>query len=307
MYKKSAFKQSSSSNQQNSTVKSKPPVKKSTKKPTPMPRVPNEIYMLILKNSNVKELASLRLVSHLIKDLAEILLSSRLAIIIKDQTNTFDEASTTYTKMHAQLNPQLLHYKTFLQNLSANEIMECTWYSSPPAELATVCACLCILKQGDKPSSRAALADPRVEKHSWSWSDCKKTMGRYDFKNWFMSLNESVRNVSFENIRKVERIIQQDQSITYERLREVSTAGYKLLIVVAAVLQYVSVAKDLNEKRVHVTAKMALNNSTTFLKYVEGKGEEVEKETQKTVKAIDSKLPENVRQGIRPRTGRINL
>ena len=300
MYKKSV-----SINKLPAIVKS---VKKPTRNPTPIPRIPNEIYMLILKKSNIKELASLRQVSHLIKDLAEILLSSRLTIIIKHQTTVFDIANTNYTKTHAQLNPQLDHYKNFLVNLSANEIMECTWYSSPPIELATVCACLCILKQGDKPSSRVALSDPRVANHSWAWSDCKKLMGRYDFKNWFMNMNENVKSITLENVRKVERIIQQDQSITYERLREVSTAGYKILIVVAAVLQYVSVAKDLNkEKSVYLTAKMTLNNTSTFLKYVEGKGEEVEKENQKIVRDVDLKLPENVRQGIRPRTARVNL
>ncbi|KAJ3280020.1 hypothetical protein HDU76_009317, partial [Blyttiomyces sp. JEL0837] len=82
-----------------------------------------------------------------------------------------------------------------------------------------------------------------------SWSTIKKTMTRYDFKTWLTNLRVGVDYIPFANVKRVEKIIMMDPDITYERLREVSTAGYKLLILVAACLQYCSIAEDLKGRR----------------------------------------------------------
>jgi hypothetical protein len=62
-------------------------------------------------------------------------------------------------------------------------------------------------------------------------------MQKSEFKAWFLNLNSAVNDVSIEATQQVENIIRLDPFITYERLREVSLAGYRLLIKVAAVLQ----------------------------------------------------------------------
>lgn len=48
-------------------------------------------------------------------------------------------------------------------------------------------------------------------------------MSRYDFRTWLTNLRAGVDYVPIANVRKVERIIMLDPSITYENLRQVST------------------------------------------------------------------------------------
>ena len=45
-----------------------------------------------------------------------------------------------------------------------------------------------------------------------------------------------------------------DATITYERLRDVSTAGYKLLIIVAACLQYGGIKEEVRKAQAVVEA-----------------------------------------------------
>jgi hypothetical protein len=66
-------------------------------------------------------------------------------------------------------------------------------------------------------------------------------MQRYDFKRWFLALDTSVESIPMPATVFVEHIIRMDPLITYERLRDVSLAGYRLLIKVAAALQVLNV------------------------------------------------------------------
>ncbi|KAJ3107456.1 hypothetical protein HDU97_004052 [Phlyctochytrium planicorne] len=95
--------------------------------------------------------------------------------------------------------------------------------------------------------SAAALVHP--EETPMTWAHIKKTMTRYDFKTWLTNLRVGVDYIPFQNVKRVERIIMMDPNVTYERLREVSMAGYKLLIIVAACLQYCAISEDLRVRR----------------------------------------------------------
>ena len=69
-----------------------------------------------------------------------------------------------------------------------------------------------------------------------------------------------------------------DPNITYERLREVSTAGYKMLIVVAAVLQYAGIAEELRGlKRKCVGFESSVGSTKLFVEAVKTPGMSVAK------------------------------
>ncbi|KAI9329140.1 hypothetical protein DFJ73DRAFT_861050 [Zopfochytrium polystomum] len=104
-----------------------------------------------------------------------------------------------------------------------------------------------------------------------TWAAIKKQMTRFDFKNWLTNLRMGVDHIPHPAIKRVERIIMMDPSITYERMREVSTAGYKLLIVVAACLQYGSIAEELRGLR--KTVSIVERRRGRLLAFVEGVAE----------------------------------
>ncbi|KAI8613836.1 hypothetical protein BC830DRAFT_1169908 [Chytriomyces sp. MP71] len=81
-----------------------------------------------------------------------------------------------------------------------------------------------------------------------TWAGIKKHMTRYDFKSWLQNLRVNVDRIPYAAVKRVEYIIMHDQSITYERLREVSRPGYSLLIVVAACLQYGNISEEVKGK-----------------------------------------------------------
>ncbi|KAJ1561638.1 hypothetical protein HK405_003299 [Cladochytrium tenue] len=180
--------------------------------------------------------------------------------------------------------PLLRHYKGFLRNggLGPRDLAEAVGYSVPPDELKTVCECLCILKNGapvpasppspplspepsGKSSSLAVLAagdlhasasEPAADSipsdstyDPMTWPKIKLQMCTTDFKAWLSNLRVGVDHLSPLSVKRVERIIMLDPSITYERLRDASTAGYKVLIVVAACLQYGNISEDLRARR----------------------------------------------------------
>ncbi|KAJ3214987.1 hypothetical protein HDU67_001004, partial [Dinochytrium kinnereticum] len=99
------------------------------------------------------------------------------------------------------------------------------------------------------PPATAPAATTEDDPPPMSWSQIKKTMTRYDFKTWLTNLRVGVDYIPFPNVKRVERIIMMDPNVTYERLREVSMAGYKLLIIVAACLQYCAISEDLRVRR----------------------------------------------------------
>ncbi|KAJ3386574.1 hypothetical protein HDU92_002386 [Lobulomyces angularis] len=230
--------------------------------------LPSEIILLIFKNLSIVELKKARLLSKYLKSFTNYILNSRLTQINENLEKDLKKSSTSYKELEFSLTPHLSHYRNFLRNLTSNEVTEATWYSSPPAELHTVCTCLCILKFGKsilKPN--ANLDNPTGS--MLGWLEVKKLMGKYSFKNWFQDLRITVEKIKFENIKIVEKLIQQDLNITYERLREVSQPGYKMLIVVAAVLQFGIVNEDiLTERRIKVSLEKRLEGLGKYLEVI---------------------------------------
>ncbi|KAJ1551293.1 hypothetical protein HK096_001753 [Nowakowskiella sp. JEL0078] len=137
--------------------------------------------------------------------------------------------------------------------------VEATWYACPPVELQVVCECLCVLKNGDS----SLVSDEPVR----AWPVIKKQISRAEFRNWFTNLRVNVDAIDMGSIKRAERIIMLDPAITYERLREVSTAGYKLLIIVAACLQYRGIAEELRAKGVELAdLEKRVERSRNFLR-----------------------------------------
>ncbi|KAJ3233842.1 hypothetical protein HDU81_001962 [Chytriomyces hyalinus] len=104
-----------------------------------------------------------------------------------------------------------------------------------------------------------------------TWASIKKNMSRYEFKNWVLNLRSNVDKIPYAAVKRVEYMIMHDQSITYERLREVSRPGYSLLIVVAACLQYGNISEEVKAKSREVAAcEEQLRKGRLFLASVEG-------------------------------------
>jgi hypothetical protein len=69
-----------------------------------------------------------------------------------------------------------------------------------------------------------------------------------------------------EDTHKVENMIRFDATITYERLRDISLAGYRLLILVAASIQFSLINNRLEEKKMKTEALLhKLVNTSKFM------------------------------------------
>ncbi|KAJ3090178.1 hypothetical protein HK102_004483 [Quaeritorhiza haematococci] len=229
------------------------------KQSSPFLRLPNELLLGILSYLPTQTLATVRSVSRRLKSLSELFLIRTFSYRVSDLTIEKESWDRKYTLLMAGKEPHLLHYRGFLNGLGNSEVTEVSWYASPPQELMTVCECLCILKEGTLRTRGGRLP----------WPTVKKIMSRYDFKMWLANLREGVERIDMAAVRVVEEIIRSDHSITYERLREVSMPGYKLLIVVAACLQYCGVADELKAcKRVLTGVDRRLKRANMFLGYL---------------------------------------
>ncbi|TPX31541.1 hypothetical protein SmJEL517_g05168 [Synchytrium microbalum] len=239
--------------------------------------LPNEIYLLYFQLLSTTHLLTIRLVSHRLKLLVDYELDARMKISLVELSKRRHDVDSKYVEAERVKRPHLRHYRQFLFNISAAELSEATSYKVPPPEIKTVCECLCLLRGGNNhpltgpvsaptspttfPNGPVDVAHPTTPNVStrpfgdessppvMSWSSLKKLMTRYDFRTWLTNLRAGVDYIPISNVRRVERIIMLDPTITYENLRQVSMAGYKLLIIVAAVLQYCTIAEDLRVKR----------------------------------------------------------
>ena len=167
------------------------------------------------------------------------------------------QAQEKSAAMKQQKLPLLEHYKDFLTVPTIQEnLNEVIWYSNAPYEVQAVVECLVRLR-GGVTSER----DERI-----SWMELKKTLKSTDFKLWMTSLSTNVEFIQISDTAIVEHIIRVEPLITYERLRSVSMAGYRLLILVAASLQYSSISNDIKLVE-HNAVKLTeqLNTQSLFL------------------------------------------
>ncbi|KAI9208032.1 uncharacterized protein BJ171DRAFT_396104, partial [Polychytrium aggregatum] len=219
---------------------------------------PNEIFLAVLEFLPNERLLVLRCISKRFQALVDLILAYRLERNLIDLKLRRGLAQNRYTQSEVSKRPHLRHYGTFLRNVNPHSIIEASWYTMPPAELKTICECLVILKEGTAPDNE--------DLTSVSWTTTKRIMGRYSFKAWLTNIRLNVNHIAFENVKRVERIIMLDPNITYERVRGVSTTGYNLLIIVAACLQYCSIAKDLKDlEKVIQRLDLSIENARSFL------------------------------------------
>lgn len=231
--------------------------------PSPMYNLPNELIYEVLNKINTADLLSVRTTSSYLSSVANLILASRMNKDILMYKLDLVKSKAHMIELEETLRPHLTHYRQFLSNLNTTEVSEVAWYKTCPTELHTVSTCLVLLKNGGLTQE-----DPSIPSHgqSISWPSVKKQLNRRDFKDWFTSLSTTVDAISYTGVKQVEAIIQRDQDITYERLREVSEPGYRLLIVVAAVLQYANLSEAIrSEERTMGGLSKGLVRSEVFV------------------------------------------
>ncbi|KAI8830628.1 hypothetical protein BJ741DRAFT_537474 [Chytriomyces cf. hyalinus JEL632] len=229
--------------------------------------VPNELLLLVCSRLPTNALLTMRGVTRRLGALASLVLRDRMRISVDSIAQMLSTLEQQHSLVEEEKRPHLRHYKQFVRNISMNDITEAIWYATPPEELKTVCECLCILKAAMQLlyTEDASVGVPQT------WASIKKNMSRYEFKNWVLNLRSNVDKIPYAAVKRVEYMIMHDQSITYERLREVSRPGYSLLIVVAACLQYGNISEEVKSKSREVMAcEEQLRKGRLFLASVEG-------------------------------------
>lgn len=204
-----------------------------------MDRLPNELLITVLAQFGITELLQLRGVNRRFRALAEDALLARFTEKMSYHSGHLSGLNEKLTELRNDTRPRLQHYRQFLQDTAIADVKEVCWYTTVPQELKTVCACLAVLKDGNVSEAT-------------SWAEIKKLFGRQDFKGWYAALRENVEKIPLENLKAVERIIMYDPLITYERLREVSMIGYRILIVVAAALQFGLIHTEIRKQKVEI-------------------------------------------------------
>lgn len=90
--------------------------------------------------------------------------------------------------------------------------------------------------QGD--NEEWMLPNSTVSPKFYSWDIIRRWMKRPEFKSWINNLRVEVECIPIKAVSKVEKLLMLDVNITYDRLRSISLPGYRLLIIVAACLQF---------------------------------------------------------------------
>lgn len=221
------------------------------------PQLPVELWLQILSNLSLKDLKTFRLTSSKWMPYSNFLINKTLTprfSALESERIDLNEilASVTLHKL-----PELTHYKSFLTDPNIVESMEeAQWIVVAPVEVQTICECLVRLYGAIEEDDSTRI----------SWLNIRCIMRLDDFKTWLVSLSDNVDHVPYQYAQDVEQIIRTDPAITYERLRIVSNAGYRLLIAVAAILQYSSISEEiLRRTREVAELDVSIEKSVTFL------------------------------------------
>lgn len=215
------------------------------KKPKIIKRLPEELWLGVLECLSVSDLLVVRSLSRKWKSMSNLVLSSILESRFIKLSYETEAADAKHKESEGVRLPLLAHYRDFLLVPTIHEnLTEVVWYSNAPFEVQAVAECLVRLKGG------VNLPD----EERMPWSELRRIMKRADFKMWISSLSTNIEKVDYHDALQVEQIIRVEPLITYERLRDVSMAGYRLLILVAASLQYATIGHEL--RKVERTAKL---------------------------------------------------
>ncbi|KAI8914950.1 hypothetical protein DFJ77DRAFT_416300, partial [Powellomyces hirtus] len=216
--------------------------------------LPNELLLILLESMPTSQVCTMRTLNRQFAKLGNVVLLARLDARIEGLTLNDIDAKHALADAQAEFGPHLDHYKQFLRRVAPSDLTEALWYSNPPEVLRAICECLCRLKgvtneTGRNRRNRFTHPLDLASVEPMPWSVIKKTMARYEFKTWLLNLQVGVDFIPYNNIRVVEHIIMIAEDINYDHVRGVSLAGYRLLILVAACLQYSNIAEDLRAKR----------------------------------------------------------
>lgn len=175
-------------------------------------------------------------------------------ILIGRQVREFEGVSQHYvctaervTELIKDKLKKLKHYSSFLASTSVLDIYDTIWCQTPPQELLTLCRCLCIFYLVSRTNNSLLASehmDSKVVKTILPWHFVRNTMSDHRFRIWYSNLKTAINNVPNRASALVEEIIVSDTTITYDRLREISPVGYKLLIIISASLQHCLVRND---------------------------------------------------------------
>ncbi|KAJ3147934.1 hypothetical protein HDU89_005008 [Geranomyces variabilis] len=263
---------------------SRPP--KQQQQPTALPRLPNELLLVLLETMPTTQICTMRRVSKTYAALGSIVIAKRIEEQLEDLAVKDVELRAALAAAQAEFGLHLDHYKQFLRGVAPSDLTEALWYSNPPEELRAICECLCRLKGLPRPAAAPAASlrrnapapapAPALRSAEFAslqplpWSQIKKIMGRYEFKTWLLNLQSNVDHIPHASIRVVEHIIMIDPDINYDHVRDVSLAGYRLLILVAACLQYANINEDLKGKAAAAhKVQSTIENYRSFIGIVE--------------------------------------
>ena len=220
------------------TLKQDPKLPTASDLSTRLNNLPDELLLMIISLIRNHDVLSMRLVNKHIGRISQEISRERTkkrVQILSLESNSIENA---YKKLMANKQPQLDHFKLFLNNLSIFNIQEASTYNVVPLELQIVFECLVCLKEGPLKSTN------QYEK----WIETKRIMARYNFKTWFVNLQFNVDSLDLNNILHVRNIIIQTPSVNYERIYSISSCGYNILIAIGASLQYGWISHEVSTK-----------------------------------------------------------
>ena len=204
-----------------------------------IPKVPNEIWVQTVQFCDLQTLLQLRRVNTLFLKMSNATLRKRLDNEFLVHLEALEKLKMQHEELVKSSAPNLEHYREFLLADMNEFVSELCYYLEVPIEVRVVAQCLLRL-YGNA--------------NAKTWAEQRKIMKSTDFRLWLNSLPVLVKEIDIKNTRAVEDLIRNDPAITYVRLRAVSMAGYRLLIVVAACLQYSSIQNEVS------TSKLTLEN-----------------------------------------------
>ncbi|KAI9190360.1 hypothetical protein H9P43_001794 [Blastocladiella emersonii ATCC 22665] len=155
-----------------------------------------------------------------------------------------EERALVYREgVEADAREPLAHNRRFLRTLSTAHLSELASMKRPPREVVQVAACLAAL-MGTGKSSSGSVARLRHDASSvsydgTSWTATRRALARPEARAWLAALHTRLPPAVVNPVGvEAARAALVAMGISYERMQEVSMAGYRALIVVAACIQY---------------------------------------------------------------------
>jgi len=223
---------------------------------TQMMHLPNEMLLEILIWLPASELVKLRGLNRLMKQMSEVHLIKMLEKKLDSIKTLLDTAKSETEETERRKRPLLLHYQSFLR-VPTDELGELAWMRScVNVDLRTVCLVVVIMA-GEFDEQLPTLTGMTTEQlgvwiEQLDWLTIRKCLTRPSFKRWCRTMPQTFENMLTNGIDET-TLLKTDvcdnliiaKNLSYERMREISDAGYRLLIIAAAGLQFTHVSEEL--------------------------------------------------------------